>query len=120
MSYRPEGWRTLTPRVFTADVAGLVQFLREVFGAEGEVNDGRPSELRIGDSMLMVSDGGGARQALSSFLYVYVEDADATFARAARAGATTIEAPLDTACGDRRATVEDPWGNTWQIATRSA
>jgi uncharacterized glyoxalase superfamily protein PhnB len=34
------------------------------------------------------------------------------------AGGRTIEAPLDTAYGDRRATVADRWGNTWQIATR--
>jgi uncharacterized glyoxalase superfamily protein PhnB len=120
MSYKPEGWSTLTPRVFTADVAGLVGFLHEVFGAQGDVNAGRPSELKIGESMLMVSDGGGVRRARSSFLYVYVEDTDATFARAVGAGAKTMEAPWDTAYGDRRATVEDPWGNTWQIATRSA
>ena len=118
MSYRPEGWRTLTPRLFTADVAGLVDFLRAAFGAEGELNAGRPTELEIGDSILMVSDGGGVRQRLSSFLYVYVEDADETYRRAVRAGAKTLEAPVDTPYGDHRATVEDAWGNTWQIATR--
>jgi PhnB protein len=120
MSYKPPGWSTLTPRVFTADVPGLVGFLREVFGAEGEVSDGRPSELRIGDSMLLVSDGGGVRRATSSFLYVYVQDTDAAFDRAVRAGAEIIEPPAETPYGDRRATVADPWGNTWQIATRTA
>jgi PhnB protein len=113
-----EGWHTLTPRVFTHDVAGLVAFLRTVFAAEGEVYVGRPTELRIGDSMLMVSDGGGIRQPLGSFLYVYVKDTDASFRRAVGAGAKALEAPLDTPYGDRRATIEDAWGNSWQIATR--
>jgi uncharacterized glyoxalase superfamily protein PhnB len=70
--------------------------------------------------MLMVSDGGGLRDPSSAFLYVYVPDVEATFRAAIDAGATSIEAPLDTPYGDRRATVRDPFGNTWQIATRRA
>lgn len=51
-------------------------------------------------------------------LYLYVPDVDATFARAVEAGAVKREAPQDTPYGDRRAMVEDPGGNVWQIATR--
>ena len=36
------------------------------------------------------------RAPAAGFLYVYVEDADVTFAKAVEAGAETIEAPLDT------------------------
>ena len=93
-------------------------FLRAVFGAEGDHHPGRPAELRIGDSLLMVSDGAGLRNPSSAFLYVYVEDTDAAWRRALAAGARTIEEPADLPYGDRRATVQDPWGNTWQIATR--
>jgi PhnB protein len=50
-------------------------------------------------------------------LYVYVPDADATYRRAIAAGATSLEAPLDTPYGDRRAMVRDRWGGVWQIAT---
>jgi len=31
--------------------------------------------------------------------------------------ARSVEKPMDTPYGDRRATVLDPWGNIWQIAT---
>jgi PhnB protein len=120
ISFRPEGWPTVIPRLFTRDVAGMVRFLRMVFGAEGEAPVDRPAEIRIGDSMVMVSDGGGLREPSSAFLYVYVQDADETFRRAVAAGARAIEEPLDTPYGDRRATVQDPFGNTWQIATRQA
>ena len=115
--FKPDGWHTLTPRIFTQDVAGLVGFLRSVFGAHGEVRSGAPCEIRIGDSIVMISDGGGVRAALPAFLYVYVADADATYRRAIEVGARTVEAPMDTPYGDRRATVEDSWGNSWQIAT---
>ena len=53
-----------------------------------------------------------------AFLYVYVDDAGTTYERAVAAGATTIEAPLDTPYGDRRAMVRDPFGNVFQIAHR--
>jgi uncharacterized glyoxalase superfamily protein PhnB len=108
----------VTPRIFTSDVAAMAGFLKAVFDAQGQVHDGRPAELKIGDSMLMISDGGGLRAPSPAFLYVYVEDADGAYRRALDAGAETIEAPLDTPYGDRRATVQDRWGNTWQIATR--
>jgi PhnB protein len=115
--FQPDGWHTVTPRIFTQDVAELIGFLRSVFGAQGELRSGAPCEIRIGDSIVMISDGGGIRAALPTFLYVYVEDTDATYRRAIEAGARTVEAPMDTPYGDRRATVEDSWGNSWQIAT---
>ena len=115
--FRPDGWHSVTPRIFTPDVAGLVRFLRTVFDAEGDVRSGAPSEIRIGDSIIMISDGGGLRAIQPAFLYVYVENADAVYRRAMAAGARSIEEPLDTPYGDRRATVEDPWGNGWQVAT---
>lgn len=112
----PEGWHSLTARIVTDDVPGLVAFLRDVFGAEGEVVEGRPAVVRIGDSNLMIGQV-GPRPRTAAFLYVYVDDADAAHRRALDAGATSLEAPIDTPYGDRRAMVEDRWSNVWQIAT---
>ena len=58
------GYRSVTPRIVVDDVAGLVTWLRQVFGATGEVEPGRPTDVVIGDSVVMVSDGGGVRDAL--------------------------------------------------------
>lgn len=116
-SGKPAGWSTITPRIVTQDVEGLIAFLRAAFDAEGTFVRGRPTELKIGDSMLMVSDGGGIRPAMPAFLHLYVPDADHTYARAIAAGAHLIEPPAVMPWGDRRATVSDDWGNLWQIAT---
>ena len=78
--------------------------------------DEGPAQLRIGDSLVMVSES-GPRPATEAFLYLYVEDADATYRRAIAAGATSLEAPDDMPYGDRRAMVRDPAGNVWQLAT---
>jgi uncharacterized glyoxalase superfamily protein PhnB len=100
-----------------SDVAAAVGFLRTVFGAEGEVPDSRPAEIRIGDSVIMVS-AAGVRELFPAFLYVYVDDADAAYRRALAAGAIALEEPVDTPYGDRRAMVRDPSGNVFQIAHR--
>ena len=112
----PEGWHTVTPRIVVRDAKGLVEFLKHVLGATGEYRPDRPSEVRIGDSVIMISDA-GVRPAATAFLYVYVEDADAACQRALAAGARSLERPTETPYGDRRGMVQDRWGNTWQIAT---
>ncbi len=112
-----EGLHAVTPRLITSDVAGLVDFLRVTFDARGEVLPGFPVEMKIQDSTILISDGGGLTSAVSGFLYVYVADTDATFRTAIEAGAEIIERPSVMPWGDRRATVADRWGNLWQIAT---
>jgi PhnB protein len=54
---------------------------------------------------------------MPTFLYLYLEDTDGAYRRALEAGATSLEQPSDVFYGDRRATVRDPFGNIWQIAT---
>jgi uncharacterized glyoxalase superfamily protein PhnB len=109
------GYHTVTPRIVVEDVAAQVEFLRVVFGATGDVDAQRPSEIRIGDSLIMVTSA-GERELFPAFLYVYVDDADQTYERAIAAGAITVEPPLDTPYGDRRAMVRDPFDNVFQIA----
>ena len=115
----PEGWHSVTPRLVVHDAAKLVQFLKDAFGAGGDFTADAPSLMSIGDSILMVS-GAGPRDPMPAFLYLYVEDVDATYKRALEAGAVSLEQPAEMPYGDRRAMVKDPFGNDWQIATHSS
>ncbi len=112
----PEGWHSLTPRLVVHDAAGQVEFLKQAFGATGDFHTDRPSVIRIGDSLVMVSSV-GPRDAMPAFLYLYVEDIDATYQRALKAGAVSLEEPQDLPYGDRRGMVKDPCGNVWQVAS---
>ena len=114
---RPPELHTVTPRMVVSDAAGAVEFLRTVFDAIGEVQTERPTEVRIGDSVVMVTSA-TEREPFPAFLYVYVGDADVAYSRALNAGAMSLEAPLNTPYGDRRAMVRDPFGNVFQIAHR--
>jgi PhnB protein len=113
-----KGWHSVTPRIVVQDVSALVSFLKVVFRATGEVQAEAPSLVTIGDSLLMVS-AAGSREVFPAFLYVYVDDADATYQRALAAGAVSLEEVWDTPYGDRRGMVRDPWGNVWQVATQN-
>ena len=94
MTAQPEGWHTVTPRIVTREPGRLVEFLKEVFRASGEFHPERPAEMRIGDSIVMVS-GDVERDPVPAFLYVYVDDADATYRRAIASGAAALEEPAD-------------------------
>jgi uncharacterized glyoxalase superfamily protein PhnB len=112
----PKGWHSITPRLVVHDAATQVEFLKRAFGATGDFRTDVPSTIRIGDSLVIVSTV-GPRDAMPAFLYLYVDDVDATYQRALDAGAASLEEPQDLPYGDRRGMVKDPCSNIWQIAT---
>jgi hypothetical protein len=85
-----------------SDVASEVEFLRTVFDATGEVHTDRPAEIRIGDSLVMVTPA-GERELFPAFLYVYVDDADAAYRRHSmrERGVSRSRSILLTAIGGR-------------------
>jgi PhnB protein len=95
----------------------LLDFVRRTFGAEvvERSADGSEVELRLGDSMISLSLG--ERDGARGTIQVYVEDVDATYARALEAGATAIAAPEDKPYRNRAGGVRDAAGNSWWIAT---
>jgi PhnB protein len=50
--FKPDRWHTVTPRIFTNDVAGVVGFLKAVFDARGEEHVRAPAEMQIGWSVM--------------------------------------------------------------------
>jgi PhnB protein len=99
----------------------LVPFLEATFSAEvvERSPDGGEVELRIGDSAVALALGDEFPDGVATraSIYVYVEDADATYEQALRNGATPIAAPEDKPYGERAGGVRDGFGNVWIIAT---
>jgi PhnB protein len=120
----PENLHSVTPTLHPKDGFRLVEFFEQAFEATRlELHEAPPgsvahAKLRIGDSVVEIGEAHGPFQPLPSVLHLYVEDADATYRRALRAGATSLQAPADTPYGDRAAAVVDPAGHSWFIATR--
>ena len=74
------------------------------------------AELQIDDSIVMLSEA-IQEPATSASIYLYVQNADATFERAVAAGAQTNMPVTDMFWGDRFGRVIDPFGVRWGIAT---
>jgi len=122
----PKGYRTVTPYVVAENGEALIDFTKQVFGAEEIFRTvggagGIHCELRIGDSMVMMGGGRPGHEFRSKpaphALHVYVENTNATYRKAIAAGATSISAPTDQEYGERGASVKDAFGNFWYIAT---
>jgi uncharacterized glyoxalase superfamily protein PhnB len=56
--FAPKDRHTITPRIVVHDAKQLVEFLKQVFSAAGEYRQDLPSEVRIGDSVIMISGAG--------------------------------------------------------------
>ena len=118
----PEGYHSITPYLQVKDAAKLIEFLRNAFGAEVIFCVPRGDEivhaqLKIEDSMIEVADATDKYQPNPTAIWLFVKDADAVYVSALKAGATSLHEPADQDYGDREASVKDPFGNHWYIAT---
>ena len=110
--------RTVTPYLRRAN-ALTVDFVKAAFNAT-EIGVYKSPEGKLMHAALRIGDGAiemGEAEGSPSALYLYVPDADTVYRQALDAGAKSLYAPADQPYGDRVGGVEDPWGNTWYIAT---
>jgi len=118
----PDGFHTITPNIIAEDAEQAVDFLKRAFGATESyrltLSDGRIThcELRIGDSVINLGTAMEGFPARGLVAQVFVEDPDAWFERAVRAGATMMMPMTDMFFGIREGHVSDPFGNVWIIA----
>ena len=127
----PEGYHSITPYLAVDDASGAIEFYKNAFGAKERLRmptpDGKVAhaEVEIGDSLIMLSDPFDQARtktpsktgATTVGIFLYSEDVDETYKQALDAGATSASEPEDMFWGDRFASVTDPYGHSWQIAT---
>jgi PhnB protein len=127
----PEGYHVVTPYLIIKGAAEAIEFYKTAFGAQELCRmpgpDGKVghAEIKIGDSILMLSDemeemGFRSAQSLGGCpvgFVIYVEDVDTEFQRALDAGAA-LSRPLENKFyGDRMGSVRDPFGYEWSLGT---
>ena len=126
-SYIPSGLTAVTPYLLVSDVAAAIAFYGEAFAATELMRHeegGRivHAKLRIGAAVVELgAHGDRAAHDVTGLpsvgVHLYVEDVDATLAKAMRAGARTMIPIMDQPYGDREVTIADPSGVVWFIAT---
>jgi PhnB protein len=129
----PAGFHSAMPYlIFDGTAAKAIAFYCEAFGATelpGRLTDpaGRVlnAGIMIGDSVIRVGDEAPWRIAKSprtlggatSFVHLYVADADAVIGRAVALGARILLPIKDQFYGDRSGSIADPFEQAWTIAT---
>jgi len=114
-------YRTVTPYLVVPDADVELSFLKAAFGGTEVACHRNPdssvmhAEIAIGDSLVMLGQAGGQWTPRTAALYLWVEDVDATYAKALAAGATSESKPEDKPYGHRTAGVVDKNGVTWWI-----
>lgn len=128
----PDGYATLTASLIVKNAENAIEFYKKAFNAQEFYRfvgpDGKSimhTELKIGDSRIMLSEEAPQMNCKSPqslggtgiYLYMYVNDVDATFNKAVAAGAKSTMPVTDMFWGDRFGQVQDPFGHVWSIAT---
>lgn len=127
----PPGYHSVTPHLVVDHAQNAVAFYEKAFGARTLFTMPGPdggvvhAQLQIGDSIVMLCqecEERGLRSpktvgAVSSRLFLYVPDVDASFRQAVAAGAATKIPVEDMFWGDRFGVVTDPFGHDWELAT---
>ena len=127
----PDDYPRVSAYLCVDGATAAMEFYQQVFASQErmriEMPDGQigHAEITIGDSVIMISDPfpemdvhapphfGGTPVGLS----VYVEDADATVAKAVSLGAEVLSPLEDQFYGDRAGKIRDPWGQQWFVMT---
>jgi PhnB protein len=127
----PPQYGSVTPYLTVRECGSAIEFYERAFGAKERVRMPGPggrvmhAEIKIGDSIVMLSDefpemGSRSPQSLggtASSVLLYVKDCDRVYQQAVEAGARSLEEPKDMFWGDRMSRIEDPFGHQWAIAT---
>jgi PhnB protein len=127
----PEGYPRVTPYLAVDGAAAAIDFYTAVLDAKERMRMPAPegrighAELEIGESIIMLADefpdmGNRAPKSVGGSpvsIMVYVEDVDATFAKALENGAKELRAVENQFYGDRSGSFEDPFGHLWHVAT---
>jgi PhnB protein len=119
----PEGVLTVQPYLHLRDAHNMIPFIESALGAKAtgvhQSPDGivHHATIEIAGATFEIDEASGESQPTQSYLHVYVPDTDALYARAVAAGAKGVTPPSTAPYGDRAATITDPFGNTWFLAT---
>jgi len=122
--YIPGGLHNVNAYLHPLRAPRMIEFLKRAFGAQTDAIYQSPdgivhhARVKVGDTIIEMGEASGPYQPMLSMFYLYVKDCDELYARALRAGATSISEPQDQSYGDRSGGVRDPFGNQWYIATR--
>ena len=119
--FKPHGYTSVSPYLTVEGADATIAFLKEVFDATDLRcfrGDDRVvhAEVKLDDSVIMLSDGPPGAEKVPSHVHIYVADVDAAYQRALEAGAASVQEPVHSGDPDKRGGVTFG-GITWWVST---
>lgn len=120
----PTQQQTVTPYLIVNNAFQFLDFMQNLFGAEITEKHYRDesetilmhAELKIGNTTIMCAEATEQWQTQAAGLFIYVENANNSYAKALTLGCTSIIELSDQNYG-RTCGVKDAFGNTWWITS---
>jgi len=118
-----EHLHTVTQYFHPIGAERLIEFLEQAFDGQEVMRHQEPdgivlhAKVRLGDSIVELGEARHPSQPMPSAIYMYVEDVDAMYEQALKAGGVSVLPPADQPYGDRNAWIKDPFDNVWYLAT---
>jgi uncharacterized glyoxalase superfamily protein PhnB len=127
----PDDMAQIVPYLYYEDAGAAIEFMEKAFGFEIDFAFRNPDDNRVltakvrtGRGVILVGPGmkpfGTCAvpnpEFVSTMIYVYVNDLDAHYARAKKAGARIWAEPNVHFGGNRQYTASDPGGHRWTFA----
>lgn len=116
-------YSAITPWITTKDTGKMIDFLVAAFNATelGKVHNADGSighaEVQIGDSKIMMFDSRPEWPPFPCFINLYVDDCEALYSQAIKAGAASMTEIVTQSWGDKGGRIIDPFGNVWWLTS---
>lgn len=125
-NYKPEGYNSVSPYLIVSGAEKMIDFLIEVFDGTPTRRFNTPdgsimhAEVKLDDSIIMISEATGQFPPNNSLLHVYVQNSDEVYQRALAYGCEDQGAPKKAGGdSDKRGMFKDFAGNLWAVSTQS-
>ena len=127
MPYKPDNYNSLSAYLIVDNAQKLVDLLTVIFNAEilrrFDHTNGKIAhiELKLDDTVIMISDSTEIYEANKTMLHIYVPDVFKTFEIAIANGCEIIEKPVNKPGDpDTRGSFYDFAGNYWAVSTQTS
>ena len=124
-AYKPTGYNSVSPYFIVDGAQKLIDFLVQLFDGKElrkyKREDGSVmhAEVRIDDSVVMISDATDEYPPVTIIMHVYVPDVNTTYIKALKLGASELQKPKNNEGDpDNRGTFLDFAGNMWSVSTQ--
>jgi len=125
-TYKPDNYNSLSPYLIVDEAQKLVDLLKVIFKATElrrfEHDNGTIAhiELKLDDTIIMISNSTEIYPANKTMLHIYVPNVFKTFSLAVQNGCEIIERPINKAGDpDTRGSFYDCSGNYWSVSTQT-